>query len=84
MSRDNMLQDGITVHPHMRGADIDLFFHILNVFGSSPHAWGRCRPLTASSTSRTVHPHMRGADDIDQVVETAIRTVHPHMRGADT
>ena len=30
--------------------------------GSSPHAWGRCRPARGSAGQAAVHPHMRGAD----------------------
>ncbi len=71
----------LTVHPHMRGADIIRPRNSFKNCGSSPHAWGRCIRSPASPVVKSVHPHMRGADGYATVYDDTNYGSSPHAWG---
>ena len=52
----------LTVHPHVRGADITQNQTWNTNNGSSPRAWGRRCARRTPRGALSVHPHVRGAD----------------------
>ena len=57
----NLLISPRTVHPHIRGAYLNLGVYSLLLLGSSPHTWGILHWLRYRAINRPVHPHIRGA-----------------------
>ena len=73
---------GISVHPHVRGADTVMDAGKAMELGSSPRAWGRFPLLPKSERIHRFIPTCVG-----QIRDTSSAkfpaTVHPHVRGAD-
>ena len=65
----------------MRGVDGYSISVECNIYGSSPHAWGRSMESSFDSIRASVHPHMRGVDE-DSVVKLLIHVgSSPHAWG---
>ena len=51
-----------TVHPHVRGDDVEDDVGDVDLTGSPPRAWGRLASGVRSQATTSVHPHVRGDD----------------------
>ena len=72
----------ITVHPHMRGADVNGYPIRSGCCGSSPHAWGRCCSSWSGCPGVRFIPTCVGQMSHSPPCPQS-GAVHPHMRGAD-
>ena len=71
----------VSVHPHIRGAYLPVFFLVTAFVGSSPHTWGIRFPLGWSTPTRPVHPHIRGAYPLQDVRISKSVGSSPHTWG---
>ena len=72
---------GCPVHPHIRGAYVDMMHQISRHGGSSPHTWGIPAPPPGIYATPRFIPTYVGHTPRSCSLWSPI-TVHPHIRGA--
>ncbi len=69
-----------SVHPHMRGEYMDVFYPVSDPYGSPPHAWGIRRDRTPEIPEKRFTPTCVG-NTYPAFFVFRRGSVHPHMRG---
>src|SRR5205814_938640 len=71
-----------TVHPHVRGDDLELICLVVREYGSPPRAWGRPRERRRGRRSGRFTPTCVGTT-AGVGTRLPLSSVHPHVRGDD-